>query len=309
MKCFLCIISIKFVMSVEQRKRIIVMENDKMKKVNIVYNSSLAMFKNMLSGVINGTCDLDINTFLHINVSMQNCVSSSEELIEYIYDRPLKNNEIIYAHCLNCGLLSGIFAKWTDFSEDEINDIMISGFLVDFGLLLIPNEIVMKNVKLTDLEFLHIKGHPMKAFQFLSDKNVPDAVLKAILMHHEKCDGSGYPSKLKENQISRYAKLLSITDTYEALTSDRTYRPAKNTFEAVQIMIQEKEKYDSEMLSKILSKIALMQIGKKATLSDGKEGKIIMINPNDVSKPVLKTEQNEIINLNLKKDLSIVSCK
>ena len=52
-----------------------------------------------------------------------------------------------------------------------------------------------------------------------------------------------------------------------------------------------------------------MQIGKKATLSDGKEGKIIMINPNDVSKPVLKTEQNEIINLNLKKDLSIVSCK
>ena len=74
-------------------------------------------------------------------------------------------------------------------------------------------------------------------------------------------------------------------------------------------MIQEKEKYDSEMLSKILSKIALMQIGKKATLSDGKEGKIIMINPNDVSKPVLKTEQNEIINLNLKKDLSIVSCK
>ena len=296
-------------MSVEQRKRIIVMENDKMKKVNIVYNSSLAMFKNMLSGVINGTCDLDINTFLHINVSMQNCVSSSEELIEYIYDRPLKNNEIIYAHCLNCGLLSGIFAKWTDFSEDEINDIMISGFLIDFGLLLIPNEIVMKNVKLTDLEFLHIKGHPMKAFQFLSDKNVPDAVLKAILMHHEKCDCSGYPSKLKENQISRYAKLLSITDTYEALTSDRTYRPAKNTFEAVQIMIQEKEKYDSEMLSKILSKIALMQIGKKATLSDGKEGKIIMINPNDVSKPVLKTEQNEIINLNLKKDLSIVSCK
>ena len=285
------------------------MENDKMKKVNIVYNSSLAMFKNMLSGVINGTCDLDINTFLHINVSMQNCVSSSEELIEYIYDRPLKNNEIIYAHCLNCGLLSGIFAKWTDFSEDEINDIMISGFLIDFGLLLIPNEIVMKNVKLTDLEFLHIKGHPMKAFQFLSDKNVPDTVLKAILMHHEKCDGSGYPSKLKENQISRYAKLLSITDTYEALTSDRTYRSAKNTFEAVQIMIQEKEKYDSEMLSKILSKIALMQIGKKATLSDGKEGKIIMINPNDVSKPVLKTEQNEIINLNLKKDLSIVSCK
>ena len=128
-------------------------------------------------------------------------------------------------------------------------------------------------------------------------------------MHHEKCDGSGYPSKLKENQISRYAKLLSITDTYEALTSDRTYRSAKNTFEAVQIMIQEKEKYDSEMLSKILSTIALMQIGKKATLSDGKEGKIIMINPNDVSKPVLKTEQNEIINLNLKKDLSIVSCK
>ena len=92
------------------------MENDKMKKVNIVYNSSLAMFKNMLSGVINGTCDLDINTFLHINVSMQNCVSSSEELIEYIYDRPLKNNEIIYAHCLNCGLLSSIFAIWTDFS-------------------------------------------------------------------------------------------------------------------------------------------------------------------------------------------------
>ena len=79
MNCFLCIISIKFVMSVEERKRIIVMENDKMKKVNIVYNSSLAMFKNMLSGVINGTCDLDINTFLHINVSMQNCVSSSEE--------------------------------------------------------------------------------------------------------------------------------------------------------------------------------------------------------------------------------------
>ncbi|MGN0411983.1 MAG: HD-GYP domain-containing protein [Lachnospiraceae bacterium] len=285
------------------------MGNDKMKKINIVYNSSLAMFKNMLSGVINGTCDLDINTFLHINVSMQNCVSSSEELIEYIYDRPLKNDEMIYSHCLNCGLLSGIFAKWTDFSEDEINDIMISGFLIDFGLLLIPNEIVMKNEKLTDLEFLHIKGHPMKAFQFLSDKNVPDTVLKAILMHHEKCDGSGYPSKLKENQISRYAKLLSITDTYEALTSDRTYRSAKNTFEAVQIMIQEKGKYDSEMLSKILSKIALMQIGKVATLSDGKEGKIIMINPNDVSKPVLKTEQNEIINLNLKKDLSIVSCK
>ena len=71
------------------------MENDKMKKVNIVYNSSLAMFKNMLSGVINGTCDLDINTFLHINVSMQNCVSSSEELIEVLKGLGYKQADIV----------------------------------------------------------------------------------------------------------------------------------------------------------------------------------------------------------------------
>ena len=105
--------------------------------------------------------------------------------------------------------------------------------LHDIGKLKIDPKILNKKGKLTDEEFEEIKKHPVLGYEIVKDMDLPEKIKEAVLMHHEKINGTGYPSGLKGEEISNYAKIVSICDIYDAMTSTRTYRKRFCPFQVI----------------------------------------------------------------------------
>ncbi|HEX7320634.1 MAG TPA: HD domain-containing phosphohydrolase [bacterium] len=110
--------------------------------------------------------------------------------------------------------------------KDRINAIRVAGLLHDIGKITIPAEILTKPSKLTDVEFAMIKIHPKAAHDIIKSVDFPWPVAKYILQHHEKLNGSGYPSGLKGDEILMESRILCVADIVEAMSSHRPYRPA-----------------------------------------------------------------------------------
>jgi len=146
----------------------------------------------------------------------------------------------IYAHCLNCSLLSMAFAQYLGWPENKIKDLGGGALLHDIGLTRVPQEILSKMDMLSDEEWALITRHPSTGYGIL--KNFASetlGVLSIVLQHHENCDGSGYPEGLKLTQIHPMARVMRIVDSFEAMISQRHWRAAFNPAHALQIMTRE----------------------------------------------------------------------
>src|SRR5262249_1110366 len=107
-----------------------------------------------------------------------------------------------------------------------------ASLLHDIGKLAIPDHLLNKPGKLSEMEYQKVKAHPSVAADILANVNFPYPVLPAVRHHHERWDGSGYPDGLSGEAIPLAARILSVADSFEALTSDRAWRERKSPEEA-----------------------------------------------------------------------------
>ncbi len=109
---------------------------------------------------------------------------------------------------------------------ERIQIIRVAGLLHDFGKIFVPTEILIKPGKLNELEFSLIKSHPQSGYNVLKNIEFPWPIADIIVQHHERMDGSGYPSHLRGEEIGPEARILAVADVVEAMTFHRSYRPA-----------------------------------------------------------------------------------
>ncbi len=129
--------------------------------------------------------------------------------------------------------LACAIAKEMGLSKDKIEGIRLAGIVHDTGKMLVPAEILSKPGKLTTIDFSMIKTHPEVGHDILKEINFPYPVAKIILQHHERLDGSGYPSGLSGEKILIEARVIGVADVVEAITSRRPYRAALGTSRAL----------------------------------------------------------------------------
>jgi PAS domain S-box-containing protein len=122
--------------------------------------------------------------------------------------------------------LACALAKELGESPHYIEGIRVMGFLHDLGKIAVPGEILSKPSRLSSYEFNLIKVHPQAGYDILKDIDFPWPVALAVLQHHERLDGSGYPHGLSGHDIISEAKILAVADVVEAISSHRPYRPA-----------------------------------------------------------------------------------
>lgn len=142
-----------------------------------------------------------------------------------------------FTHSANVGFYSGLIAAGLGFREEELSEIVVGGLLHDIGKLDIDERILNKPGKLDDLEFRKIKTHPLVGFRRLTAvANVSRVHLLMTYQHHERLDGRGYPVGIERDEIDIAAKICTVADVYEALTSNRPYRSALKPSRAIEIM-------------------------------------------------------------------------
>ena len=233
-------------------------------------------------------------------------ITSGPVLLDYLYNLMPSEDELTYTQGLNAALLAGTFADWLGMSEEEKNTLILCGFYYDIGKLQLPYELLWKPGKLTDEEFKVIKTHPVVGYTTVRNQDLNEHVKNAVIMHHERLDGSGYPYHMSGQRIDVFARYIAIIDAYIAMASPRTYRNALTPLQILGNFEKSLDKYDVELLMPIMKRIADAQIGTSVELNDGSIWEVLIIHPNKYSRPILKNDKNEFVDLLQRPDLEIV---
>lgn len=283
-------------------------------KFEKTYQELFPRYKKMMNDLVEYGTHVETDALLEIFHALYDPVDSRKTMLDYLYNMIPSEDELTHAHCLNSALIAGVFANWLHMKEEEKNMLILCAYFYDIGKLKLPDSLLWKPDKLTDVEFAQIKTHPLLGFNIVKNQtNLDPHIIKSILMHHERCDGQGYPSKLKMQQIDFYARHISIIDAYEAMTSPRAYRRSLTPLQVVERF--EKSgmmQYDYDILRPIMKRIADTQIGLTVKLSDDSVWEIFLLNQLRYSRPVLKrdipgTDQMEFLDLMKRSDLEILA--
>lgn len=214
-------------------------------------------------------------------------------------------DDLTYVHSLNVSLICSIFAGWLKLPKEEARILTLGGLLHDIGKMLIPRDLLTKAEKLTDSEFETIKQHTLLGYQAIKDYPIDIRIKYATLMHHERCDGTGYPHGFKLGQIEEFSKIIAIADVYDAMTSNRRYRKAICPFDVIESFERDGFlKYDPGYLMVFLERIVQSYLHNIVRLNDGREGEVVMINRLSLSKPVIRIG-DEFVDLSKQHKLSI----
>lgn len=280
-----------------------VTEKKEFKEFNSSYNKNVDKTKESLVAIGNGDAvDKDkLYEMTNSIISKLNCKSDVFSYLGYLKD----TDNHIYSHSMNVSLLCNLFSKWIGMSEQESKDITIAGLLHDIGKTKIDNSLLNKKGKLTNEEFEEIKKHTTYGYEIIAEQDFSEEIKNAVLMHHEKIDGSGYPLGLKEDEISKFPKIVAICDIYDAMTSDRAYREKICPFKVIRNFEQGSYSLlDTKYLLAFLQNIAYTYVGSWVKLTNGKNAEVVFINKNMMSRPIVKSENN-FIDLSKNKELDI----
>lgn len=198
-------------------------------------------------------------------------ISKATEVVNSMIDNILENKDSIYdmlslrshdyytyTHSVNVSVLSIGLGVELGLKKNEIEKLGTGAMLHDIGKSTISHEILNKQGKLNDVEFRIIMNHVVEGYKILKDrKDIDNDSMIPLLQHHEKLTGKGYPNKLTDKEIKLFGRITSIADCYDALTTQRPYKPAFTPFYALSVIAKEAGNYDPELL-----KIFIKMLGK-----------------------------------------------
>jgi len=185
-----------------------------------------------------------------------------------------------------CGLMINL-AQQLGLDNRQVLRVGMGGLLHDVGKAAVPLEILNKPGKLTEEEFEVMRQHPVTGAQMLMEANAEADLLDIALHHHEKYDGSGYPHRLKGEEISFYSRMAAVCDVYDALTSTRVYRKGWSPAEAMHNMLSWRGHFDNQILYTFVRAIGIYPVGSLVRLASGRVALVVKAGERSLLKPVV----------------------
>ncbi|WP_425446952.1 HD-GYP domain-containing protein [Dethiothermospora halolimnae] len=261
---------------------------------------NLTAGKDMTEEEILGTFDfMDSRTYG--NNLIIACVESLKDIDDYTY-----------THSVNVALYAMLIGKWLKLRQTDIKKIILAGLLHDIGKSKTPPHILNKRGRLSPHEFEEMKKHTIHGYNISKNVyNIDKNVQQAVLMHHERIDGCGYPLGVKGNQIGLYARIIAVADVYDALTSKRVYKDKMTPFKTFDEMIKMGYgHFDAKIMLTFFNNLTNYYLGSKVKMDSGEIGKVVYVYPYNTFKPVVKTERAIIDLLSKgKDDISEIICE
>lgn len=240
-----------------------------------------------------------------------------EDVIEPLYDAIVNDesfahkmwqikatDEYTFDHSVRVSMVSGLLAKWCKMDEKRIKEAALAGFLHDIGKCNIPDQILNKPGKLTDEEMKVMKTHAILGYLLIKEMpKLSPVVQMAVMQHHERMDGTGYPHGLKGNQISDLSKIVAVADVYCAMTQERVYKRPMHPFEVMSYITEKcADTLDFSVSRTFLSQIAHFYIGSQVVLNNGERAEVIMTYKDDPSRPMVRIGETYI---DLRREMSL----
>ena len=220
--------------------------------------------------------------------------SDHVDLIVECLNKIKSYDEYTLSHSLNVAMYSMLIGKWLRLPEHHVKDIILAGLLHDIGKMKIPKSILNKNGKLTSYEYEIIKNHTLLGYELANNiTHMPKDVKDTILMHHVREDNTGYPYHNSKKELNLYAKIVSIADVFDAITSRRVYKEKETPFVAFKMFLTTGSyQFDTKILKTFLTNMSVNYIGSKVRLCNGTIGEIVYIPPQNILDPIVKIDSN-----------------
>lgn len=199
-------------------------------------------------------------------------------------------DEYTYSHCINVATIAVVFGEFLGMSREELILLGIAGMMHDLGKTVVPESIINKRARLSPSEFEEIKRHPEYGSAILKRQNdVPPSVIQAVHDHHEKYNGGGYPAKRGRSETSAMARIISLADVYDALTSNRSYKDAILPNKALAIMYGMREQdFDPLEVQMFVKCLGIFPSGSLVKLNTGFYAVVYESNPKAPIMPRIK---------------------
>lgn len=216
-------------------------------------------------------------------------------------------DDYTFQHSVQVGMLSYYIAKWMNKSEKEALTIGTAGYLHDVGKCKISPEILFKPGKLTNDEYNEIQKHTIFGYEIIKNSLKDNTLALVALQHHERMDGTGYPLRKKSTEIHSYSLIVAVADVYSAMISKRVYQDKRDLL----IVLKELHRMSFGQLDPKITQVFIRNmipnfIGKTVSLSDGRVGTIVMTNPTDFFRPLIRVN-NQFLDLSQLSDVEIAS--
>lgn len=229
--------------------------------------------------VVRSQVDMD-RLYLVVNQIIDEIFSN--EVVTMNLSQLREVDHYIFEHSVNVCILSLITGIYMGFNKVRLVELGIGALLHDIGKILVPQDVLNKPDQLDDDEFGILKLHTMRGYEALKHtKQFSEASLEAILSHHERCDGNGYPMRKTKDNLHVYAKIVSVADVFDAVTADKVYRKKEDPYRAMYYIIDELDtKFDREIVKKFLKVVGYYPLGLYVTLNNGEYGVITKVHKN-----------------------------
>ena len=230
--------------------------------------------------------ELDLQT---ITNSIEFMVDSIERNPDaYIWlTRIKKFDSHIYKDSLSASVWATTLGRELGLERDKLNALAMGTLFMDIGKTALPAALLNKTDRLTDDEWALMKSHVEHGVRILSENNdTPAEVLDIVRTHHERLDGSGYPSALRGNEIPLLGQIAGIIDFYVSVTSPRPYARAVSPSNATYMLYQQQGRHFSDLLVRsLIQSLSTYPTGSLIELSSGEVGVVVSQNPGLRLKP------------------------
>lgn len=250
----------------------------------------------------------DANGFDKLNAVMKEYFMRNRSVLtEVVLLRD--DHRYTFEHSINVAMLSTMIGMDLELSDKELYNLIVGAVLHDIGKIQISNSILDKPSKLTDAEFRSIQNHPKYGVQLSNGlESVNDDVRRIILQHHEKLNGTGYPDGLSECKIDPLARIVTVSDIFDAVASNRSYHTAKSTYKSMLIVQGDADKglIDNNVADALKRNIILYPQDTILTLSNGMTCIVIQPDEEDNRPVVYDTISQRVIDLSKEPSLQII---
>lgn len=235
-----------------------------------------------------------VRSFQKIFRDIHSCLKENRQALNLLASTKIYENHV-FTHSLNVSIYACQLAIENGLPLKNIEEIGLGAMLHDIGKLYIPLEVLNKPDKLTEKEFEQVKLHCELGFDILRKiHEIPLTVSHCALQHHERIDGKGYPRGLKENEIHKYAKIISVADVFDAISSHRAYRPALLPHKVMKILEDEIDtQFDRTQVQLFKNSVAIYPQGLTVKLNDGRYGIVSSYNFRAVGRPIIRIIRDE----------------
>jgi HD-GYP domain-containing protein (c-di-GMP phosphodiesterase class II) len=196
------------------------------------------------------------------------------------------NDNYLASHAVKSTIIAIIIGFYLKLPNHRLIELGVAALLHEIGMIKLPPQIYLSRRPLQPQERKAILTHPVLSYNLLKSFDFPLTVTQAALEHHERENGSGYPQKLTSDKISLYAKIIAVACSYEALSSQRPHKEAKDGYTGMlELLKNEGKQYDDTIVRALVFSLSIYPIGLYVLLSSGRKGQVVDVNPENPRFP------------------------